>query len=341
MTALRLPLRLICLPLLYSLCSLLIAADAAPPPATAVAESSATLDTPTGTLHGSLLLPATPGPWPIALIIAGSGPTDRNGNSPLLPGHNDSLKRLADTLASTGIASLRYDKRGIAESRAAGPAESALRFEQYVDDAALWGFQLKTDPRFTDTAIIGHSEGSLIGMLAAAKAKPGAFVSLAGPSQPAADILRGQLRGKLPAALAEKNAAILAHLEQGQAVGDIPPGLQALYRHSVQPYLMSWMRYSPTDAIRRLHMPVLIVQGGSDIQVSTVDAEELHEAQPAARLLLLPGMNHVLKTVMPDSDPMAGYSSPLPLDTELARQLPAFLLAALRSGHHDGEVCRP
>lgn len=132
-----------------------------------VKDEPVTLDTGTGKLFGSLMLPAAQGKLPVALIISGSGPTDRNGNSAMIPGHNDSLKMVAQALAADGVASLRYDKRAIGASAAAMVKESDLRFEMYVNDAVHWVEKLKADPRFGPIVIIGHSEGSLIGMLAA------------------------------------------------------------------------------------------------------------------------------------------------------------------------------
>jgi hypothetical protein len=134
---------------------------------------------PGGTLHGSLMLPATTQPAPVALLIAGSGPTDRDGNNPA-GGNNDSLKRLAIGLAERGIASLRYDKRGVAASRAVAPREEQLSVEAYVADAVAWGQLLKADPRFSQLILLGHSEGALIAALAAADAGADALVSVAG-----------------------------------------------------------------------------------------------------------------------------------------------------------------
>jgi hypothetical protein len=109
-------------------------------PASAAAQSAnevgIVLDTPAGKIAGSLLLPAAKGAAPVALIIAGSGPTDRDGNSSMIPGRNDSLRMLAQALAQAGIASVRYDKRGVGASAQAVQSESALRFETYIDDAA-------------------------------------------------------------------------------------------------------------------------------------------------------------------------------------------------------------
>jgi pimeloyl-ACP methyl ester carboxylesterase len=122
------------------------AADAAIAPA---AGQPIALDTASGTVAGTLRLPDAGGKAPAVLIVAGSGPTDRDGNNTMIPGHNDSLKMLADALAQAGYASVRYDKRGIGASKAAAPDESQMRFDTYVDDAAAWIAKLKADPRFT------------------------------------------------------------------------------------------------------------------------------------------------------------------------------------------------
>src|SRR4051812_3162212 len=102
-----------------------------------------TLETPSGKIAGTLLIPASPTPMPAVVIIAGSGPTDRNGNSPILPGANNSLQMLAEGLAANGIASVRYDKRGIGASAAAMVGEAELRFDMYADDAAGWVKRLR------------------------------------------------------------------------------------------------------------------------------------------------------------------------------------------------------
>src|SRR5438105_3808785 len=146
------------------------------------------------TLHSTLLLPKEMSkPMPVVLLLSGSGPTDRNGNSPMLPGKNNSLLMLAEGLASNGIASLRYDKRGVGESAGAMVAEADLRFETYVDDAQAWCEQLRKDKRFSAVIIAGHSEGSLVGMLAAKQCNADVFISISGAGRAAADILRTQL----------------------------------------------------------------------------------------------------------------------------------------------------
>ncbi|MGA8810664.1 MAG: alpha/beta fold hydrolase [Thermoanaerobaculia bacterium] len=264
------------------------------------------------TLRSTLLLPKdTTKPMPIVLLISGSGPTDRNGNSPMSKGKNNSLLMLAEGLASNGIASLRYDKRGVGESAGAMVAEADLRLDTYVDDAMSWCEQLRKDKRFSAVIIAGHSEGSLIGMLAAKRCRADGFVSISGAGRSAADILRIQLAGKLPPELATQSDAILKNLEAGKVTENPPPALDAIYRPSVQPYLISWFRYDPAKWIAALSVPVLIVQGTTDLQVSADDAKLLAVANPKAKLLLIEGMNHVLKEVPDDRDKqIASYSNP-------------------------------
>jgi hypothetical protein len=265
-------------------------------------------------------------PVPVVLLIAGSGPTDRDGNSGMMGGHNDSLKMLATDFAMNGIASLRYDKRGIGESAGAMTKESDLRFETYIDDAVAWCNQLH-EKRFSGVVIAGHSEGSLIGMVAAKKCGAAGFISLEGAGFPAADILRTQLKTRLPDDLKEKNEAILKSLEAGKTVDDTPPQLAALYRSSVQPYLISWFKYDPAKEIAALDVPVLIVQGTTDIQVSLDDAKRLAAANPKAKLVVIEGMNHILKMVSGDlKTQIPSYGDPkLQLSEKLTPELVQFV----------------
>jgi pimeloyl-ACP methyl ester carboxylesterase len=289
-----------------------------------LAGEPAALDTGTGILHGTIETPAAKPPYPVALIIAGSGPTDRNGNSPMLPGKNDSLKMLAEGLAARGIASLRYDKRLVGESKIAGAKEEDLQFEMYVDDAVRWGEYLRKDARFRSWVIAGHSEGSLIGMLAAQKLSANAFVSIAGVGRPAGQVILEQIRSQSPPAdLMKQVEDDVSALEAGRRVDSVPPVLAALFRASVQPYLISWFRYDPAREIARLKMPVLILQGSTDIQVSVVDARLLAKANPAAKLVVIEGMNHVLKEVPAEREKqIASYGDPsLPLASSLVTEI--------------------
>ena len=203
--------------------------------------SPVSLVTPSGTLYGTLELPATDHVVPVFLIIAGSGPTDRDGNSAMLPGKNNSLKMLAEALAQNGFASVRYDKRGIGESRDALIKEEDLIFDDYVDDAVAWITKLEEDARFSKVGIIGHSEGSLIGMLAAAKTHSDIFISLAGPGRPAYELISEQLAGQPEAILSEINR-INSELRAGNIVDNVDQDLYSLFRPSIQPYMISWYK---------------------------------------------------------------------------------------------------
>jgi pimeloyl-ACP methyl ester carboxylesterase len=286
-----------------------------------------TLSTPSGDVQGTLEAPQALSCSPVVLIIAGSGPTDRDGNSAALPTPNNSLKMLAQALAEAGIASVRYDKRGIGASKFAAQDEAQLRFETDSGDAAAWIRQLRQEGHYASVTVLGHSEGSLIGMIAAREAGADAYISVSGPAQGASAILRHQLAGKLPPALAKENETILSALEHGQQPGTVPPELAALYRPSVQPYLISWFNYVPEREFAKLKVPSLIVQGTTDIQVDTSQAELLKTANPAARLAIVPGMNHVLKLVPSDlPQQYASYGNPaLPLAPAFTSAVTSFI----------------
>jgi uncharacterized protein len=275
-------------------------------------QSDYRLETPTGAIDGTLEVVSVT-PSPVVLIIAGSGPTDRNGNALALGLHDDAYELLASALERQNIASLRYDKRGIGASAAAMSSEKDLTFDTYVDDATGWLRKLRADGRFTKIVVAGHSEGSLIGMIAAQRGPADAFVSLDGAGRPIAVVLREQLKPQLSPELYARADAIIASLQNGTTVADVPPELTILFRASVQPYLISWFKYDPAVEISKLHVPVTIVQGTADVQVTMADAQALHRGDPSARLVVVQGMNHVLKYAPDVSSQTAilkGYGDP-------------------------------
>ena len=282
------------------------------------------ISTETGEIKGTLLIPETEHKLPVVLIIAGSGPTDRNGNNGMM--RNNSLKMLAEGLAQNGIASLRYDKRGVAKSMAALIPEYDLRFEHFVADAKAWVDYLSEDDRFSEIIIAGHSEGSLIGMLAAQKEQVSKFISLAGAGTPAAETLRRQLMSQPPVVL-EQSAPILNKLQKGETADTVPPMLFMLFRPSIQPYMISWFRINPQVEIAKLNKPVLVVQGTTDIQVEVLDANLLHKANTNSELKIVEGMNHIFKSVEMDRmKNLQAYNNPnLPLHTDLLPSIVGFI----------------
>jgi pimeloyl-ACP methyl ester carboxylesterase len=254
------------------------------------------LTTPTGTIAGTLDLPPNAKP-PVVIVIAGSGPVDRDGNAGNAL-RTDTSKLLGAALVARGIACIRYDKRGIGASKAAAPAsETQLRLATYVDDAAAWIAKARADGRFGRVAVAGHSEGALIGMLAAQQARVDAFISLEGPGRPLGDVLRAQLGDRLLSNPPLLTAAthILDQLEAGHTVADVPPELMGLFAPAVQPYLISELDDDPTREIAKVRATIAIVQGTYDQQVGVDDAKRLAAAVPAARLTIVPGMAHPLK----------------------------------------------
>ncbi|WP_226581763.1 alpha/beta hydrolase [Halobacillus litoralis] len=284
------------------------------------------IETPTGKLYGELLMPDGVEEAPVALIIPGSGPTDRNGNTQGSRGNN-SLKLLAEGLAEEGIASLRYDKRGAGRNAQAVVEEDKMRFEVFVNDAEQWLERLKQEERFTNIAVIGHSQGSLVGMMAAEPETTDAFVSLAGAGRPIDRVLEDQLKESLPEDLYEESETILEQLRKGEEVTKVRSSLQQLFSPDVQPFLRSWMAYDPSEQLSRLEVPILIINGEHDLQVSVEEARRLKAAKPEAELVLLEGMNHVLKDApVKREENLATYTNPdLPLKEGLVEEVVKFL----------------
>ena len=282
------------------------------------------LKTNSGSLYGTLLMPNhINGKIPVALIIAGSGPTDRDGNNAMMK--NNSLKMLAESLANNGIASLRYDKRGIGESKAALISEVNLSFEDLIQDAQQWVRMLKENKKFSKIIIIGHSEGSLIGMNAAKNAN--GFISLAGAGRSADLILKEQL-GAQPKQVQDLCFPIIDSLTAGKLVDNVNPMLNSLFRSSVQPYMISWFKHNPQQDIKQLKFPCLIIQGDNDLQVSISDARLLADAKNNNQLVIIEKMNHIFKIIDSGdrSANVAAYSNPtMPISNEMTEKISHYI----------------
>ena len=295
-----------------------------------VSEEPIVLKTKTGDIFGSLKAPISKTPVPIAIIIAGSGPTDRNGNSQLT--QNDAYKMLSDELFYSGIATLCFDKRGIAASKSSMKEESDIRFENYIEDVKGWINLLSNDKRFSNIIIIGHSEGSLIGMIAAENnPKVTKYISIAGMGVPFDVILKEQLEKQLagqPQATKDLIFSYLDKLKQEETISNIPPNLNALFRPSVQPYMISVMKYNPQEEIAKLTIPTLIIQGTTDIQVPIEHANLLSVANPKAQKVIIENMNHVLKDCKSSdmAEQTATYSNKsIPLNKEVGKVIINFI----------------
>ncbi|QUM80241.1 alpha/beta hydrolase [Moritella sp. 5] len=287
-------------------------------------EKIVNIETGTGKLEGTLLTDDSKVSKTVALIIAGSGPSNRDGNNPTMT--NNSLKMLADELSKLGISSLRYDKRGIGKSKSSELKESELRFENYINDAISWIEYLNNLSNFNKIVVIGHSEGSLIGMVASQQKNVDKFISIAGAGQPIDQTIREQLKSQPPIVI-EQSTPILDKLLQGERVQNIPAFLNSLFRPSVQPYLISWFKYNPQKEIAKLNKPVLIVQGSTDIQVSLMDADKLEAANIKADKVVIQKMNHIFKEATLDRQSnFQTYNQPeLPIKPELVEVIGEFV----------------
>ena len=245
-----------------------------------------------GRLNGRIAVPDNSNNFPIVILISGSGPTDMDGNNSQMK--NNSLKQLAQELKKEGIASLRFDKRGIASSQV-NQNEIDMRFEDYVSDLNRWVDYIHKKNKFSKIIIAGHSEGALIGMIASVdNPKIDAVISLAGSGNNLADVIEDQMKGQPMNIVAEVNRINKA-LKENKLVDNVPSYLNSLFRASVQPYLISLYKYNPTEVIAKIKIPILIIQGTTDIQINVENAKQLKKAAPKAKLIIIENMNHVFK----------------------------------------------
>jgi uncharacterized protein len=274
-------------------------------------------------LFGTLVLPQGIENPPVVLLIVGSGPTDRNGNPPNMP--NNSLKYLAEDLAKRGIASVRYDKRGVGESVSV-QEEKDITIENFIDDAVAWIKFLKSEKKYSSVSIAGHSEGSMIGMVAAQREKVDGFISIAGAGRRIDKVVLEQI-SSYPEELVNSTKSIFDTLLLGNTHNNVPPILYALFRPSVQPYMISWLKYDPAKQIGLLDFPILIVQGTTDIQVKVIDAELLAGGSKKSKLAIIEKMNHVLKRSELDfTKNFETYSNPnLPIVDEIVNEIESYV----------------
>ena len=261
------------------------------------------------TIRGTLWTPkAAKGPVPVALVIAGSGPTNRDGNSPVGL-KSDSYRLLAEALAAKGIATLRYDKRGTGDSSLSFDV-TAMTADDMVGDAAAFLPKLADRGRFSKVTVVGHSEGGLLGLLLAGTTKLDGLVLVATGGRPLRAIIKEQLSSKVDAATMAEVDRLLNDLAAGKPLENVPPGLAPLFNPSSAAYLKSEIDIDPVAKLKALTLPVTVVQGETDVQVSVDDAKRLGAARKGVKVVVLPKVNHLLKTEAARSLPQASYGDP-------------------------------
>ena len=247
-------------------------------------------------IDGTLLLPNKIDKPNLAIIIAGSGPTDRDGNQNLLK--NNSLKKLAERLTENGIATFRYDKRIVKQMRQ-GNIDYNISFADFITDAISVINFFKTKDDFNKIYIIGHGQGSLVGMIAAKDGADG-YVSVAGAGKPIDEVIVDQINNTAPM-FNEDTKRVFSVLKEGKVTDDYPLALATVFNKEVQPFMMSWMKYSPQLELKKLDIPILIINGTKDLQVSIEEANLLKAAVENTQIEIIEKMNHILVPIEGDN----------------------------------------
>lgn len=244
----------------------------------------------------------------LVILIAGSGATDRNGNTKG-SGENNSLKYLAEGLSNEKTSVFSYDKRIFQQMKDPNLNEKSLRFDDMIVDAGAVFKHFKEQNKYGKIYFAGHSEGSLVGMIAAREQKADGFISLAGPGRPIDEVLLEQIE-KQAKIILEDSKTVLDSLKKGVTVEIKNPMLNVLFRESVQPYMISWIKLKPQEEIKKLNIPILIINGTKDIQVGENEARILHKANPNSELVIIENMNHVFKEIKTEEENIKSYSDP-------------------------------
>jgi pimeloyl-ACP methyl ester carboxylesterase len=300
--------------------------------AAAAAATPITAPGPDGPLAGTLVEAGKGAP--VVLILPGSGPTDRDGNNPMGVAAAP-YRLLAEALAAKDISSVRIDKRGLFGSKDAVADPNKVTIADYATDTHGWIDAARKRTGAKCVWVLGHSEGALIA-LAAAQQPQGicGVILVSGAGRKLSDVIREQLRSNpANAPVLDSAMGALDALDRGEHVDvtGMNPALLGLFRPQVQDYLIDMFRHDPAKLAASLKLPLLIVQGERDIQVSVADAKDLAAAQPEAKLVLLPTMNHVLKEVASDDRAanLATYADPsLPIDSGLVESIVNFVGAS-------------
>lgn len=273
-------------------------------------------------LYGTLTVPASATSKAV-LLISGSGKTDRDGNTkPIYV--NNGLKKLADLLNEKGFAVIRYDKRGVGRSVSDSLTTENLRFEQYASDASLWITFLKK--KYSDITVVGHSQGALVGMMAVQLNNVDRFISLAGLSEDAHTTVKRQLANQ-PDFVKDAAYPILDSLKKGVKVDSVPQYLYSLFNPKMQDYFISFMKYDPREEIKKVKIPILVLQGTTDLQITVEGATEMSNESSFSTLKIIEGMNHVLRESSEEvNENMATYNNPdLAIHKDLIRELLFFI----------------
>jgi hypothetical protein len=277
-----------------------------------------------GAIDAVLTVPPDVDHPPVALLIAGSGTTDHDGNGPQV--RPATLKKLSEQLLARKIATLRYDKRGAGGWKPEFGRPEDFRFKDFVDDAVSLVNYLRSSGKFSKVVVIGHSEGGLVAILTARRVPIDRLVLLAAAARKQGELVKSQLEKSVPPDIYAPIAKAIDAIMAGQIVDPPPPGLSIA--PSMQPGIASAFNEDPIDPLKQITVPTLIIGGGRDRQVARVDFAALSAASPVAKTLWLPDMNHVLVDVADEADDIKAYNdAERPLDSAMIDAVANFIAA--------------
>lgn len=257
----------------------------------------------------------------LVIWVHGSGNIDRNGNQAGANVKANYVKQLRDELNKNGIAFFSYDKRTANPKNV--PYFKGIVLDDFVADAKKVVAYFRDKGQFKNITLIGHSQGSLVAMLASDNIDK--YISLAGPAEPIDVALIRQISNQ-NAELGKTAAAHIKELKETGEVKEVNPFLVSIFAKPNFPFLKNWMAYNPVEEIKKVKVPTLIINGTKDSQITIEDAKGLHKAKSDAELVIIDKMNHVLKMVEKDSDNMSSYYSPdFKLSTELVKTITEFV----------------
>ncbi len=258
---------------------------------------------------------------PLLIWVHGSGEIDRNGNQLLRGITSNYIKQFRDRINKNGFAFYSFDKRTSNSKNVKFLA--GTNFNDLVDDLDIAINYFKDSGRFSEIVLIGHSQGSLTAILAAKNVDK--YISVAGASRSFDRVIVEQLRQN-PNIHTDTLKAHFKELRETGSIKYVNPVLLSLFSPINLPFLKSYMQYDPVEEIKKLKIPILILNGTKDLQIKEKDAVSLHEANPNSQLMIIENMNHVLKIIEKDKDNLPSYySADFPLSEELVEAITSFI----------------
>ena len=254
---------------------------------------------------------------PLIIWVHGSGGVDRNGNQPQY------IKQFRDEINKNNIAFFSYDKRTANPKNAQFLQEDGVLVVDFVSDVKEIVNHFKDDKRFTEIILVGHSQGSLIAMMALNNVDT--YISIAGAGETIDKTLIRQITAQNPE-FGKLTATYLKELKETGEIKEVDSNLMSLFAPQNQPFLTSWVELNPLEEIKNVKVPTLIINGDKDFQVQVSDAENLKKAKPNADLFIIKNMNHVLKNIEKEEDNLASYySADFLISKELIKTIVEFI----------------